>query len=84
MRGLRLVGVLGVAEVVILLSIVCSGFAALARGRLMSDSKNVDNAFAAEDGDGYDNGEAQGYSTALLWAVCKRKRWENANDVAGE
>ncbi|ROW03719.1 hypothetical protein VMCG_05336 [Cytospora schulzeri] len=82
--GLRLVSMLGIAKVVILLFIVFSGFAALAGRRLVPDPRNFDNAFAIEDGDGYGNGGAYGYATALLRVVYSYKGWENANYVAGE
>lgn len=82
--GLRLVNVLGIAKVVILLFIVFSGFAALAGRRLVPNPRNFDNAFVIEDGDGYCNGGAYGYATALLRVVYSYKGWENANYVAGE
>lgn len=82
--GLRLVNVLGVFKVVILLFIVFSGFAALAGHRLIPDPHNFDNAFRIEEGDGYGNGGAYGYATALLRIVYSYKGWENANYVIGE
>ncbi|ROW17004.1 hypothetical protein VPNG_01413 [Cytospora leucostoma] len=82
--GLRLVNLLGVFKVVVLLFIVFSGFAALAGRRLVPDPKNFDNPFAIEDGDGYGNGGAYGYATALLRVVYSYKGWENANYVVGE
>ncbi|KAG8164065.1 hypothetical protein KVR01_005983 [Diaporthe batatas] len=82
--GLRLVNVLGVFKVVILLFIVFSGFAALAGRRLVPNPHNFDNAFRIEEGDGYGNGGAYGYATALLRIVYSYKGWENANYVVGE
>lgn len=82
--GLRLVNVLGIFKVVILVLIVFSGFAALAGRRLVPNPHNFDNAFAIEEGDGYGNGGAYGYATALLRIVYSYKGWENANYVVGE
>ncbi|KAK7732413.1 hypothetical protein SLS63_005091 [Diaporthe eres] len=82
--GLRLVNVLGIFKVVILLFIVFSGFAALAGRRLVPNPHNFDNAFRIEEGDGYGNGGAYGYATALLRIVYSYKGWENANYVVGE
>lgn len=82
--GLRLVNVLGVFKVVILIFIVFSGFAALAGRRLVPNPHNFDNSFAIEEGDGYGNGGAYGYATALLRIVYSYKGWENANYVVGE
>lgn len=82
--GLRLVNALGIFKVAILLFIVFSGFAALAGRRLVPDPHNFDNAFAIEEGDGYGNGGAYGYATALLRIVYSYKGWENANYVVGE
>ncbi|CRK23578.1 hypothetical protein BN1723_013029 [Verticillium longisporum] len=82
--GLRLINVLGVFKVVILLFIVFSGFAALAGHRRVPDPDNFSNAFRIEEGDGYGNGGAYGYATALLRVVYSYKGWENANYVVGE
>ena len=82
--GIRLVNVLGVFKVVILLFIVFAGFAALAGHRLVDNPHNFDNAFRIEEGDGYGNGGAYGYATALLRIVYSYKGWENANYVVGE
>ncbi|ORY61480.1 amino acid permease [Pseudomassariella vexata] len=82
--GLRLVNVLGIFKVVILLLIVCSGFAALAGRRLVPDPHNFDNAFALEKGNGYGGGGAYAYATALLRIIYSYKGWENANYVVGE
>lgn len=82
--GLRLVNILGIFKVVILIFIVFSGFAALAGRRLVPNPHNFDNAFAIEEGDGYGNGGAYGYATALLRIVYSYKGWENANYVVGE
>ncbi|KAK2606836.1 hypothetical protein N8I77_005561 [Diaporthe amygdali] len=82
--GLRLVNVLGIFKVVILVLIVFSGFAALAGRRLVPNPHNFDDAFAIEEGDGYGNGGAYGYATALLRIVYSYKGWENANYVVGE
>ncbi|KAL1851095.1 hypothetical protein Daus18300_012642 [Diaporthe australafricana] len=82
--GLRLVNVLGVFKVVILVFIVFSGFAALAGRRLVPNPHNFDRAFVIEEGDGYGNGGAYGYATALLRIVYSYKGWENANYVVGE
>lgn len=82
--GLRLVNALGVFKVAILLFIVFSGFAALAGRRLVPDPHNFDHAFRTEEGDGYGNGGAYGYATALLRVVYSYKGWENANYVVGE
>jgi amino acid transporter len=82
--GIRLFNVLGVFKVAVLLFIVFSGFAALAGRRLVDDPHNFDNAFQIEEGDGYGNGGAYGYATALLRIVYSYKGWENANYVLGE
>ncbi|KAF3352375.1 High-affinity methionine permease like protein [Verticillium longisporum] len=82
--GLRLINVLGVFKVVILLFIVFSGFAALAGHRRVPDPDNFSNAFRIEEGNGYGNGGAYGYATALLRVVYSYKGWENANYVVGE
>ncbi|WDK18603.1 amino acid permease [Colletotrichum graminicola] len=82
--GIRLFNVLGVFKVVVLLFIVFSGFAALAGRRRVPDPHNFDNAFRIEDGEGYGNGGAYGYATALLRIVYSYKGWENANYVVGE
>ncbi|KAG6359698.1 hypothetical protein INS49_010750 [Diaporthe citri] len=82
--GLRLVNVLGIFKVVILIFIVFSGFAALAGRRLVPNPHNFDNAFRIEEGDGYGNGGAYGYATALLRIMYSYKGWENANYVVGE
>lgn len=83
--GLRLVNLLGVFKVVVLLLIVFAGFAALAGRRLVPDPRNFDDAFAVGDGSqGYGDGGAYGYATALLRIVYSYKGWENANYVVGE
>lgn len=82
--GVRLFNVLGIFKVVILLFIVCSGFAALAGHRLVPDPHNFDDAFRIEDGDGYGGGGAYAYSNALLNVVYSYKGWENANYVVSE
>lgn len=82
--GVRLFNVLGIFKVVILLFIVCSGFAALAGHRLVADPHNFDDAFRIEDGDGYGGGGAYAYSNALLNVVYSYKGWENANYVVSE
>lgn len=82
--GIRLFNVLGTFKVVILLFIVCSGFAALAGHRLVPNPHNFDNAFKIEYGDGYGGGGVYAYSNALLNIVYSYKGWENANYVVGE
>ena len=82
--GMRLFNVLGVFKVVILLVIVCAGFAALAGKGSGGRLGNFDNAFATEEGDGFGNGGAYGYATALLRIIYSYKGWENANYVVGE
>ena len=82
--GIRLFNVLGIFKVVILLFIVCAGFATLAGHRRSPDPENFTNAFRVESGDGYSNGGAYGYATALLNVIYSYKGWENANYVLGE
>jgi amino acid transporter len=82
--GLRLANVLGVFKVIILLLIVCAGFAAIAGHRLVDDPHNFDDAFAIHTGDGWGGGGAYAYTTALLNIVYSYKGWENANYVLGE
>ncbi|KAJ6258709.1 hypothetical protein Dda_6759 [Drechslerella dactyloides] len=82
--GIRLFNVLGVVKVLILLFIVCAGFAALAGHRRVPDPKNFENAFRMEVGDGYGGGGAYAYATALLRIIYSYKGWENANYVLGE
>ena len=82
--GIRLFNVLGVFKVIVLLFIVCAGFAALAGHRLVDDPHNFDNAFTIHEGDGYGGGGAYQYSNALLNIVYSYKGWENANYVLGE
>lgn len=82
--GIRLFNVLGVFKVIVLLFIVCSGFAALAGHRKVPDPENFKNAFRIESGEGYGGGGAYEYSNALLNIVYSYKGWENANYVLGE
>ncbi|KAH7361874.1 high-affinity methionine permease [Plectosphaerella cucumerina] len=82
--GIRLFNVLGIFKVVVLLFIVFSGFAALAGHRKDPNPHNFDNAFKIEEGNGYGNGGAYGYATALLRVIYSYKGWENANYVVGE
>ena len=82
--GIRLFNVLGVFKVIVLLFIVCSGFAALAGHRNVPDPENFKNAFRIEKGEGYGGGGAYEYSNALLNIVYSYKGWENANYVLGE
>lgn len=82
--GVRLFNVLGVFKVVVLLFIVCSGFAALAGRRRVPNPHNFDNAFKIEDGDGYGGGGAYAYSNAILNVIYSYKGWENANYVVSE
>ncbi|KAK3688786.1 amino acid/polyamine transporter I [Podospora appendiculata] len=82
--GIRLLNVLGVFKVIILVFIVCSGFAALAGHMHVPNPHNFDNAFAIESGEGYGGGGAYAYSNALLNIVYSYKGWENANYVLSE
>ncbi|KAF5022866.1 hypothetical protein F66182_5099 [Fusarium sp. NRRL 66182] len=82
--GIRLFNVLGIFKVVILLFIVCSGFAALAGRLRVPNPHNFDNAFRIEEGDGYGGGGAYAYSNALLNIIYSYKGWENANYVLSE
>ena len=67
--GIRLFNVLGVFKVVVLLFIVCAGFAALVGHRNVPDPHNFDGAFRLETGDGYGGGGAYAYATAILRIV---------------
>lgn len=82
--GIRLFSVLGIFKVIVLLVIVCSGFAALAGQGRKKNPRNFENAFAIEHGDGYGGGGAYAYANALLNVVYSYKGWENANYVVGE
>ncbi|KAI5777735.1 amino acid/polyamine transporter I [Geopyxis carbonaria] len=79
--GMRLFNVLGVFKVLVLLFIVCSGFAALAgHTRISPAPDNFTNAFANR---GFGGG-VYNYATALLRIVYSYKGWENLNYVLGE
>lgn len=64
--GIRLFNVLGLFKVVLLLFIICSGFAALAGHRRVENPRKFANAFALERGPNYGGGGVYEYATAIL------------------
>ncbi|RDA92293.1 hypothetical protein CP533_3279 [Ophiocordyceps camponoti-saundersi (nom. inval.)] len=77
--GVRLINVLGVCKVVVLVFIICAGFAALAGHRRVPDPHNFDHAFSPTHGGG-----AYEYSKALLMVIYSYSGWEGATYVMGE
>jgi amino acid transporter len=64
--GVRFLRVFGILKLVILVFIICSGFAALAGHRLVADPHNFDNMFAVETGPGYGKKGLFGYGSAVI------------------
>ncbi|RDA87997.1 hypothetical protein CP532_3386 [Ophiocordyceps camponoti-leonardi (nom. inval.)] len=77
--GVRLINVLGVCKVIVLVFIICAGFAALAGHRRVPDPHNFDHAFSRTHGGG-----AYEYSKALLMVIYSYSGWEGATYVMGE
>ncbi|RCI11125.1 hypothetical protein L249_7286 [Ophiocordyceps polyrhachis-furcata BCC 54312] len=78
--GVRLINLLGVCKVVVLIFIICAGFAALAGHRRVPDPHNFDHAFTPTHG----GGGAYEYSKALLMVIYSYSGWEGATYVMGE
>ncbi|KAF4587714.1 putative high affinity methionine permease [Ophiocordyceps camponoti-floridani] len=77
--GIKLLNVLGISKILVLVFIVCTGFAALAGHRRVPNPHNFDEAFSSVDGGG-----AYEYSKALLMVIYSYSGWEGATYVMGE